>query len=488
MIAMAARMDSDSISVSSSSRSGRIRSFLVGRIGMTRSVVLSVGSRGWSSVAGAITVVVVARTLSLVEQGFYFTFWSVLGLQIIFELGFAFVITQFASHERAALRLVDGRMTGDLRARARLASLLQLSVRWYLGAALLMVAMILPTGLIFFSHYSRSSDVHWALPWLLVSVMAAFNLLIVPLAALLEGAGMIEDLSLMRLLQLMTTHAMMWISLTAGARLYATVVFSTTMAFFATCWIAVRHGRLLADLWRTSPAEHAINWRDEIWPFQWRLAVSWVSGYIIFQLFNPILFAAKGEAAAARMGMSLMVALAIAGFGLAWVNARAVDYGALIALRRYDDLDAVFRASLWQSTGAMTILASGFVSVVEFLRYIHHPVADRVLPPLPLVLLLAGVIVNHVFVAEAAYLRAHKREPFMRLTLLMAVLTVGGSLLVVRQMGATGVTLVFLIVVTVVGVGGGTATFLRARRQWRVATGEPESVIATLPDVPGVGI
>ena len=69
-----------------------------------------------------------------------------------------------------------------------------------------------------------------------------------------------------------------------------------------------------------------------------------------------------------------------------------------------------------------------------------------------------------VFVAEAAYPRAHKREPFTCLTLLMAVLTVGGSLLAVGRFGATGVTLVFLIVVTVVGLGGGTTTFLRARQ------------------------
>ena len=445
----------------------RIAAVASERFGLTRAVVNSVLVRVWSVIAGPVSLVFVGRYLTREEQGFYYTIWSVLGLQIVFELGFSFVVAQFASHERAKLSRVDGRMTGDLRARQRLASLLRLSAKWYFGAGMFMIAVLLPSGLIFFSRYSRGSSVDWVVPWICVTVLTACNLMLMPFSALLEGSGQIEDVSLMRLLQLMTTNVLVWISQAAGARLYSAIVLSATMAFFATCWLTIRHRVLLLDLWRIEKITHPIQWRTEVWPFQWRMAVAWTSGYLIFHLFNPILFAARGAAEAARMGMSLIVVVSLASFAMAWINARAVDYGALIAARRFDELDTIFRRSLWQSVAAITVIASGFITVVVFLGAIHHPFADRLLTPLPLILLIAGTILNHIVVAQGAYLRAFKREPFMGLTLLVSGLSIGGSLLVVKRYGATGMASVFLLVVLFVAIGGGTTIFTRARRKWR---------------------
>jgi hypothetical protein len=144
-----------------------------------------------------------------------------------------------------------------------------------------------------------------------------------------------------------------------------------------------------------------------------------------------------------------------------------VDYGALIAKQRFEELDGIFRASLWQSVGAMSLLSAGFLAAVMFLRSIHHSFAERLLAPFPLILLIAGTILNHVFIAEAAYLRAFKREPFMWLTLVLATLSVGGSLLVAKRYGAAGISVVFFAVMAVVAAGGGTAIFLRSRRSWQ---------------------
>jgi hypothetical protein len=39
-----------------------------------------------------------------------------------------------------------------------------------------------------------------------------------------------------------------------------------------------------------SVGQHAIDWWKEVWPFQWRIAISYACGFFIFQLFNPVLF------------------------------------------------------------------------------------------------------------------------------------------------------------------------------------------------------
>ena len=59
--------------------------------------------RGWSSLAGGVTVALIARFLSPDEQGYYFTFGSLIALRIVFELGFSSVILQMTSHERTSL-------------------------------------------------------------------------------------------------------------------------------------------------------------------------------------------------------------------------------------------------------------------------------------------------------------------------------------------------------------------------------------------------
>jgi hypothetical protein len=118
-------------------------------------VGFTVLARFWSSAAGLVTVLLIARFLTAAEQGYYYTFGSLVAIQMIFELGFSFVILQMASHERARLFIsADYEITGDPVAHARLASVIQKSVRWYSVAAVLLAATLVPVGLHFFPHTS----------------------------------------------------------------------------------------------------------------------------------------------------------------------------------------------------------------------------------------------------------------------------------------------------------------------------------------------
>src|SRR5579863_6389000 len=115
-------------------------------------IAFTVLARAWASAAGLITVGLIARFLSPDEQGYYYTFGSLVALQIVFELGFSFVILQMASHERAHLTITGrGGVEGDPVAHARLASVLQKVVRWYTVASLLLVGFLVIAGTYFFA-------------------------------------------------------------------------------------------------------------------------------------------------------------------------------------------------------------------------------------------------------------------------------------------------------------------------------------------------
>ncbi|MGB6721282.1 MAG: hypothetical protein WBE72_10835, partial [Terracidiphilus sp.] len=112
-------------------------------LGMDGAVAYTFLARSVSIAGSTGTVLLIVRFLSPVEQGYYYTLLSLVSLQLVFELGFSFVIQQMAAHECAHLDLSpDGRAAGDPVAHARLASTLQLSLRWYTAAAAAMCLLL----------------------------------------------------------------------------------------------------------------------------------------------------------------------------------------------------------------------------------------------------------------------------------------------------------------------------------------------------------
>jgi O-antigen/teichoic acid export membrane protein len=152
-------------------------------LGVDRAVAFAVLARMWSSAAGLVTVALISKFLSPTAQGYYYTFVSLVALQIVFELGFSFVILQLASHECAHLVIsVDGAISGDQKAHARLASVFQKAFRWYSTAACILVSVLIPIGLYFFAtHQHAGMDVSYRLPWCFVVVAAGLTFQLDPI-------------------------------------------------------------------------------------------------------------------------------------------------------------------------------------------------------------------------------------------------------------------------------------------------------------------
>jgi hypothetical protein len=417
--------------------------------------------------AGIVTVLLIAHFLTPTEQGYYYTFSSLVALQIVFELGFSFVILQLAAHERAHLHIQeDGSITGDQVAHSRLASVLQKAVRWYTAGALLMAAALLPAGYHFFhSHHQPGVPVSWQLPWITAVLATTLTFQMDPLFAFLEGCGRIHQVARMRFTQAFAGSLMAWTALLLHHGLFAPAMVISGQAIAGGCFLFTQR-KLLLPLLRYNPSLHIVSWRREIWPFQWRIALSWICGFFIFQLFNPVLFAYRGATEAGRMGMSLSIAWALSGIAFSWMNTKSSPFGVLVARREYGTLDSLFFRTLWQSA---LLLAAGTVVLILGLgvvtqRFPH--LAARVLPLPVFALLLATIFCNHFVFSEAFYLRAHKREPFLPLSIGVGVLTACSTLVLGKVWGASGVTLGYFFTSGVFGLTYGTYIFTTKRRQW----------------------
>src|ERR1700686_3449201 len=394
-----------------SSGIARVRHWSRHVLGLDRAVGFTVLARFWGSAAGLVTLLLIARFLSPGEQGYYYTFGSLVAMQMIFRLGFSYVIRQLASHERARLSISsDYEITGDAIAHARLASVLQKSVRWYSVAAVLMAATLLPVGFHFFStHQHAGPTVFWRLPWCFAALMAALNFQIDPFLSFLEGCGYVPEVARLRFVQSATGSLLAWTVLINHHGLFAPSMMLFGMASASLVWLTGKR-KLLLGLLRHQVGTHRIRWNQEVWPFQWRIAVSWLSGYFLFWIFNPVLFAFRGPVEAGKMGMSLSLANAIQAIAVSWVSTKSAPFGTLIARKEYQRLDKTFFQALRQSFAVS--LAGALVAWLGciYLNLQHFSFAQRLLSPLPLGILLVYMIVTVTIAAEAYYLRAHKQE------------------------------------------------------------------------------
>lgn len=437
------------------------------RFGIDRSVTYTVVGRGCAIVTGLGTLALISRLLTPTEQGVYYTFASVLALQIFFELGLSFVLLQCASHERSELQWKDGILAGNPTSKARLHSLLRFAIGWYGIAAALMVLIVLPAGVAFFSR-SKDLPLHWRISWSFLVLGTALNLAISPIFAILEGCGLVAEVALMRIGQSVGGNLLFWIALWRGWGLISVPIVAIASFVYGLSWLLILRGPFLQQWFneKRASAKSSFNWRTEIWPFQWRIALSWLSGYFIFQLFTPVLFAFHGPVVAGQMGMSIQITSALFSVAMAWLTTKAPIFGVLIARKQYVDLDRTFFASFVQSFSV--ILMGGVVVwfAVLCLNLTNNPLSNRVLGPIPFGLLLATSAINHIVNSEAIYLRAHKQEPFLRPSVLNGILIGSSTYFLGRFYDVDSMVFAYFLISLVSGLGLGTWIFLDKRRCW----------------------
>lgn len=412
--------------------------------GVDRPVFYVALGRGWSLFSGPVTILLVTHFFSAKVQGYYYTFGSVVALQVFLELGFSQCIVQFASHEFAHLRFQPGgALEGDARAKSRLISLGRLSLKWYGVMALLVIIGLGAGGYLFFS-LKHDPTVSWVWPWWSLCAATGVVLTILPIGALLEGCNQLAFIYGLRTLVGALGGLILWLALWSGAGLYAGAITVLTSVAVTAAAFAWRWRGLLAELWR-APHGEAISWRREIWPFQWRIAISWLSGYFIFNFFTPVLFYFHGPVVAGQMGVTMQLINSLNALAYAWTGTKAPRFGMLISKREFTELDRLFFKSTAQSVGVCAVGGLALLAGLIFVQA-HFAMGARFLGVGPTSLLVLATVVNQIIYGHAVYLRAHKREPLMWLSLANGLAM--GLLMVIlgRSYGAWGVCLAYSVV------------------------------------------
>ncbi|MGB9419013.1 MAG: hypothetical protein WCB58_22070 [Acidobacteriaceae bacterium] len=443
---------------------GRWLAGLRRRTGLDRAIAYTVMARVFQIVGSTGTVLLIVRFLTPVEQGYYYTLLSLVALQMVFELGFSFVILQLAAHETVHLTLhPDGRIEGDRVAHLRLASVLQKTVRWYLVAGAIMLATLAPAGSAFFAAHAAGATVHWHGPWIFAVIATVALFMLNPVISFVEGCGQVRQVAGMRFTQGVAAILIPWSVLVSRHGLWSPGAVNAGFFLVALAFLWSRR-KLLLPLLRCSGTAKVIVWRSEIWPFQWRLGVSFLCSWFTAQIFTPVLFAYRGPVEAGRMGMSMSIAGYLWAMVLPWMSTKATPFGNLIARGEFQALDVLFFRTLKQSLAVVAASAGLCMAGIEVLQHAAPGLATRMLPPHLFALLLLAAVSVFVVQSLAVYLRAHKREPFLWQSLLVAGLTSGGALLLVPRWGLAGGAVIYFVCAGAIGLLSALAIFHSRRK------------------------
>lgn len=414
------------------------------KLGIDRAVAFGSFSTVWGALGGSVSMLLIALRFSPEVQGYYYTFNSLLALTTFVELGLGTVIQQFASHEWARLDLDSSQdVVGDANALSRLASLARVSFRWYGFASALAVIGLGVGGIEFFSQ-RPSPEIHWAAPWLAICGLSGVRLVLVPAWSLLDGCDQMRHTNAARLGIAVVTNVSCWAAIVVGAGLWTLVILNgANLAAAATFF--VRRYRGFFRAMKSAPRTAAIDWRAEVWPMQWRIALSWLSGFFIFSLFTPVMFQFQGAVVAGQMGMTLSLANALLAIALTWVTTKAPAFGQLISLRDFAGLDRLFAASTAQGLTVGGIGALAILGGTYGLNAIHSPLAMRFLPPFSVGLFVVSALIATLVGAMATYLRAHKREPYLVPSVLCGISVAAATFVLGSRYGAFGAGIGYLV-------------------------------------------
>lgn len=378
-------------------------------------IVYSSLSKVLSGFGGFLTIFLIAKSLTSVEQGYYYTFISVLYIQVFFEMGLNSIITQFVAHEKAHLKW-DGKndLAGKELHLSRLASVLRLCVKYYLYLAVGLLIALFVSGYVFFSINSNVGIV-WKLPWMLLCISTALSFFLNPFLAFLEGLNLMKEVCFIRFIQQTVSLFILWLGLIGGMKLYVGGCSSLAGGMAILVFVSYRYRGLFLNIYKKLTT-HFINYKTEIFPFQWKVALGWLSSSLVFQFFNPVLFATIGSAAAGQLGMTLSVINGVLSVSMNWIYTKIPQLSEQVSLRSFEALDKSFSKIL---TVLVLLSCVGFVAFsLLLIQFDVLNIGYKLLPMSLFLIMSLSSILTQITSCWAIYFRCFKKEPFLKVSLI----------------------------------------------------------------------
>ena len=386
----------------------------------------------WRIISGPLVLLFIPLYLTPMEQGYWYTFISIGALGLFADLGFSNIVLLFASHEFAHLSFDENKnYIGDEEHVQRLAAFFRFSVKWVARAVLVVFPLIIIGGY-FFLLKKQETDIVWVRPWLIYAVASSLTFIYSSFVYFFEGCDSVMITQNIRLQVAISVSFAMLLGLFWGVHLYALAISSAVSCIIGCCFLFKKFHVPIQQLWEISRTT-SYNWWPEFSGLLWRYAISWSSGYFLFQTFVPITFHYHGPVVAGKVGISIALWTAAYNISTTWLVAITPKINMLVSEQSWNKLDKLFDGNLLKAISTFFIGGSTFLFLFyEF--YDQIPLLHRFLPFKAMFTLFLSWFCQVLVNGLAIYLRAHKKEPMMVLSAVSAVYVFGTTYLCAKYL------------------------------------------------------
>lgn len=364
----------------------------------------------WRLISGPLYLLFIPLFLTEEVQGYWYTFVSLSALSVFADLGFTNIVLQFSAHEFAYLTFdKDFTAFGSDLNLGRLGSLFIFVIKWAVLMIVIIFPIILLIGIIMFS--SKNTSINWFLPWVLYLVGAAINFFNTSILSFIEGCNLVYRVQKIRFEASVFYSLTMFVLLYFRFNLYSLAIamfLSSTFIFFHFISVFRKFIKQLILLAK----EYRYSWKKEFFRLMWKYAISFASGYFIFQIYTPIAFKFHGPIEAGKIGLSITLWMAIFNLSNVWIYSITPKLNILVSRQDWRMLDRIFFRNL-----ALACITFGIGSLIIFVLYIGFKgrinIIDRFAESPVMVCLSISLFLQLIITSLAIYLRAHKEEPLV---------------------------------------------------------------------------
>ena len=375
----------------------------------------------WRLVSGPIIMLLIPLFLTETQQGYWYLFTSLSALSIFADLGFSNIILQFSAHEFAFLSFSkDGTLIGDKEHLNKLASFFKFTIKWIATIGIVVFPIIYIIGIIYFVRDDVLAV--YLLPWTIYTIGSLVNFLNTSILSFIEGLNKIAEVQKIRFVVNIIYTCIIAIVLVLHGNIFALAL----GMFVSACTIFIslfgKFKGFLSQLLTIAKA-YTYPWRKEVMPLFIKYALSFSSGYFIFQIYTPLMHFFYGPVLSGKVGISVSLILAVFNMANIWLYTITPRINMLVSAKNWSTLDTLFVKRLLFALGTYIIIGIGVILFIWLFGcvWIVPKVVGRFLPVMPMGVLYICYFIQLFVNALALYLRGHKQEPYMVLSIISAV-------------------------------------------------------------------
>jgi hypothetical protein len=373
---------------------------LTKKLGIDAKVASGLATKAATMLLGPVGSAIIVFKLDGEIQGIYYLFLSIVALRSFFELGVGMSITQIAAHEK---------ISTINQATVHPAMVLAAN-RWLKTVAFYFALLVGAGGAAFLisKGYTQFSILG---AWCLFITVSALRFSFDGIWSMLTGADYVKEANnLLTILQILL-YVIQWPLLLLGFGLYSFAISGFVIYIAQHLLVRRRYPWLFPRKGDTTEQEVADR-RISLLNLLKRSSQTFMTGYFVFQIQQPICFHLLGATSSAKLGFTQIVGMAFLSLPVIWVQSSFPSVASSVA---NGDIEAAwqrYRSALVRTASLTALCLFAAMAAAECLRLIPR-FSERLMSGSESSIFFVGLSLQTLATSLTYWPRSFKVEPFV---------------------------------------------------------------------------